>query len=201
MKKSYEDFSSKNPRLAAECVGKVDRHNYLAHSIREAEAAVSSKHSTGGYRIITTLNDQCSQTAILTHQYGATIRLHGDYAGENVPMLRVRLAIAHELGHLWYHVDELRHPAHVLLSPDSPAEEEAEAWKFAFYLIKTKSDEHKKNSRHGEYIVEDAEIKGAILGRMRDICALFNNDCATMECENARAALGLVEAFFETIEA
>jgi len=164
MTNPYSGLATKSPKDAVEIVGNVEKHNYLAHTIREIELAILLTQSH--HHLITTrLNETTRQTEIMIHPRGSDIMLAYDLANNE---LLTRLTIAHELGHLVYNFDKLKGPDVQITGSSASQEEEVYAWEFAARLIDKKSKEHKENIEHGNYIHTTRTIKATLAGHLKD---------------------------------
>jgi hypothetical protein len=144
------------PEKAAEIVGKVEESQYLSHSIRKIEQVISNdlgKH----YRIITNASKRSKKAWIDFHAQWCVIWLPVEGRAEDIDGKKIRLTLAHELGHIFYNIEKLLNPETLNRLADN--EEEKYAWEFAFHLIKIKSNEHENNIKIKRYIHEELELK------------------------------------------
>ena len=160
MENKYIDLNKKLPDEAAKIVGEVEKRNYLAHSIREMENALSRPPYSKRYRIITHVPTAKNEySTIIFHVHCCVILLPSRC--ETMSDKRIRLALGHELGHLIFNFDNLEN-SDILERKKPSIEEEIFAWKFAYYLIKLKSKQHKKNDELKVFVYNGNELKGAI---------------------------------------
>jgi len=155
MYEKFKDLKEKTPDEAAEIVGKVEKDNYLAHSIRQIELAILK---TQGMRYhIFTFHSFMEASKIFFGKRHSVIRLQDRH--EDLSDKKVRLILAHELGHLIYNIDRLEDHDALNKRPRTD-EEEIYAWKFAFSLIRMKSNEYRSDiDQRKRYIYEDWELK------------------------------------------
>jgi hypothetical protein len=130
------------PEDAAGVVCEVEKRNYLAHSIREIENALSKHPYFRHYRIITRVPPNNDGGALILFRIKCCEILLPSNC-ETMDDRKIRLALGHELGHLVRNMDKLDDPE-VLDNNSPPKEEEIYAWEFAYHLIRLKSDEHRK---------------------------------------------------------
>jgi hypothetical protein len=159
----YKDLSRKSPKEAANIVGEVDRRNYLAHTIRDIELAIlrtQGKH----YHIITCTSPNSQKSKIIFFDRACEIRLTCEY--KEIDERRLRLILAHELGHLVYNIDKLKNPE-ILESEEPSDEQEIYAWQFAYYLIDKKSVEHEGDMQRGRFVYRPGELKESIASVLR----------------------------------
>jgi hypothetical protein len=159
----YKELAGKAPIEAAKIVGNVEKSNYLAHAIRKIEQAISSlgKH----YRVVTITSMTSKKSRI--HFYDQCCEIWLPAECEDMDDKRIRLTLAHELGHLIFNIGSLKNPE-ILKNIEASNDEELFAWEFAFYLIRKKSDEHKNNLRHSKFIYDDEDLKGMLSGLVRN---------------------------------
>lgn|GEM_PF-4014827 len=156
----YENLSRKSSAEAADIVCKVEKRNYLAHSIREIESALSRSPYFRHYRIITHVpSTQNEDSLIFFRNNCCEIFLPSEC--ENMNDKKIRFALGHELGHLVYNLDRLD-DKDVLDNKKPSIEEEIFAWGFAYYLIKLKSKHHERFKKSTDFIYGDEELKRAI---------------------------------------
>jgi len=79
---------------------------------------------------------------------------------------QIRLILAHELGHLVFNIENLKTPE-ILDNTPASIEEEQDAWLFAYYLVRTKSDEHKSNIRQNKFKYDDYVLKDKVVSLVK----------------------------------
>jgi hypothetical protein len=151
---------SKGSKKCAEMVGKVRKENYLAHSIREIEHYLLQKYSIH-YHIITFQSYAVSKSKIFFWNTCCEIRLPKE--DKNIDDKKIRLKLAHELGHLVYNIDNLNNPEFLENTRPTDAEE-IFSWEFAFHLIHEKSVEYETSVLRKKFIYKDHELKASIAG-------------------------------------
>jgi len=149
----------KSPKETAETVGIVEKCSYLAHSIRKIEREILRKWGKHYHVITYSSTTQNKKSKILFRDQCCEIRLPSEC--EDIDDRRIRLTLAHELGHLIYNIDKLKIPE-ILENEKASDEEEQYAWEFAFYLIRMKSDEHKNNITRKKFIYDDDDLKHSL---------------------------------------
>jgi len=160
----YVGLGSKSPKEAAEIVGEVDRRNYLAHSIRDIELAIL-RTQRRHYHIITYTSDISRKSKIIFYDQCCEIRLTCEY--NEIDERRIRLVLAHELGHLVCNIDKLKNPE--LLENVLPSDkQEIYAWQFAYHLINMKSSEHESNIQQKKFVYRSGELKESIDSILKD---------------------------------
>jgi Zn-dependent peptidase ImmA (M78 family) len=153
----YEGLPLKTPIEAAAVVCEVEKRNYLAHSIREIENALSKRPYFKHYRIITHVpSTQNGSAMILFRSNCCEIILPSDC--ETMNDKKIRLALGHELGHLICNMGKLDDPS-VLDNNDPPDEEEIFAWVFAYHLIRLKSGQHEILRKSADFVYGEEELK------------------------------------------
>jgi len=165
MENKYKELNKKTSKEAAKIVGEVEKYNYLAHSIREIEFAIL-KLKGKNYHIITyatTMDLKKSQIAFFDNC--CIIRL--PYECKEMNDQKIRLILAHELGHLIFNFEDLMNPEKLANTMASDAEEQY-AWEFAFYLISMKSTEHKSNARQNKFVYEDYDLKNMLSAILKE---------------------------------
>lgn len=152
----YENLSKKSPEEAAAVVCEVEKRNYLAHSIREIENALSKAPYFRHYRIITLVppNNEAG-AVILFREKCCEIILPSNC--ETMCDKKVRLSLGHELGHLIRNFDKLNDSA-VLDNKTPSSEEEVYAWQFAYHLIRLKSEQYRKEGMT-KFVYGEEELK------------------------------------------
>jgi hypothetical protein len=160
----YKNLSSKSPKEAADIVGKVDVRNYLAHSIRDIEFAILQTQDRH-YHIITYTSETSRKSKIIFYDQCCEIRLTCEC--NEIDERRIRLVLAHELGHLVCNIDKLKNPE--LLENVLPSDkQEIYAWQFAYHLINMKSSEHEHNKQQKKFIYGSGELKQSIDSILKD---------------------------------
>lgn len=169
----YEDLSGKSAEETAEIVGRVEKSNFLAHSIREIELALLIKRRVH-FHIVTVMSSRFRGSGVWFSESGCEIRIRYPDAdldhGAFPPFMGVRLVLAHELGHLTYnfdHIPNLMKMSNPLVVRQYPAAQEVYAWRFARRLIMVKGEEHKKSRRHPEFVYETEAINRFLMWRLR----------------------------------
>ncbi|GBU21232.1 hypothetical protein R80B4_01121 [Fibrobacteres bacterium R8-0-B4] len=164
MDKRYDSINRDDPQKAAEIVGMVGKTNYLAHSIRETELIIHRK--TGIHYHIVTYTSNLKSAVIYFIQNACIIRLPLDLCenelGDNRDR-RLRLVLAHELGHLIYNINELNTLAIRDRHRKVTVEEEVYTWAFAYCLIDIKSDYHKDTRQSDSFIYESGDLKNSLI--------------------------------------
>ena len=159
MRNKYKGLNNKSPEEAAKVVGEVEKSNYLAHSIREIQQAIL-RNKGENYHIISRIVGAGSSTSkVFFFNKGCEIFL--PHECEEMDDKKIRLILAHELGHIVFNIENLMNPE-ILENTEASNEEEFYAWKFAFNLIKMKSDEHRSNSRQSKFIYHDDDLKSQL---------------------------------------
>jgi len=165
MENKYSDIHKKTPKEAAEIVGKVEKNNYFAHSIREIEMSIL-KYQSKHYHIITYHTETGSQKSkIKFYDERCEIRLPAEC--DEMDDKKVRLVLAHELGHLVYNINKLGN-SEMLKNATKTDGEELYAWVFAYHLVKIKSDEHKNNNNLKKFIYNRADLKDFFLAIVKE---------------------------------
>ncbi|MDR1838485.1 MAG: hypothetical protein LBQ93_02715 [Treponema sp.] len=160
----YKDLSKKNPQEAAEIVGVVEKRNYLAHTIRDIELAILQAYNKH-YHIITYTSLNSKKSKIIFFDRGCEIRL--SFECEEMDERKIRLILAHELGHLVHNIDKLKNPE-ILENTARSDEEEIYAWKFAYHLIDKKSTEHKNDMHRGKFVYNHGELKESLTSILKN---------------------------------
>lgn len=152
----YENLYKKTPVEAAAVVCEVEKRNYLAHSIREIENALSKRPYFKLYRIITLVPPNNNAGAlIIFRERCCEIILPSNC--EEMCDRKVRLSLGHELGHLIRNLDKLDDSA-VLNNKTPASEEESYAWQFSYHLIRLKSEQHQKDGLTA-FVYGEEELK------------------------------------------
>ena len=160
----YKDLSAKNPKEAAGIVGVVEKRNYLAHTIRDIELAILQAYGKH-YHIITYTSQNSKKSKITFFDRACEIRLTCEC--EEIDERKIRLILAHELGHFVHNIDKLKNPE-ILENTVRSDEEEIYAWKFAYHLIDKKSAEHKDDMRRGKFVYSHGELKQSLTSILKD---------------------------------
>jgi Zn-dependent peptidase ImmA (M78 family) len=151
------------PEQAAHHFGIVESRNFFAHTIREVSLAILNKHHRH-YQILTIIRDRTKITQTIFHQSCCEIFVAP--IPEDNDESRLRLALAHELGHLIYNMDRLDS---VTDSDNAPIEEEAWAWKFAYALTMVKSHEHQTNKNIAKFVYQPKQLKAILLSHLKEM--------------------------------
>jgi len=154
----YHNLGEKGPEEAAKIVGVVEKRNYLAHSIREIELAIlrtQHKH----YQVITYKSEVNANSEIYFFDKCCEIRLANTC--DQIDERKLRLILAHELGHLVKNINKLGTAASLKTIKYSN-EEEIFAWEFAFHLIHEKSEEYKSSIKRNSFVYSDKELKKSL---------------------------------------
>ena len=156
MESKYKGLSKKTAKEAAEIVGKVEKYNYLAHSIREIEFAIL-KLKGKNYHVLTyATTTDIKKSQITFYDNGCVIRLPSE--SEEISDQKIRLVLAHELGHLVFNFENLTNPEK-LANSVATKEEELFAWEFAFHLVNMKSEAHRNDIERRKFIYDDRDLK------------------------------------------
>jgi hypothetical protein len=159
MENKYIGLNERSPKEAAVVVGKVEKSNYLAHTIREIELAILKTRGIH-YHIITYASNTQNRTAKIHFSDQCSIIRLPSECGEMDDKI-IRLILAHELGHLVYNFDNLKTPE--ILENSKPSdEEEGFAWVFAYHLINIKSDQHRSDIRRNQFVYDGGDLKRAL---------------------------------------
>jgi Zn-dependent peptidase ImmA (M78 family) len=165
MQHKYDGLAQKSSVDAAKVVCEVEKRNYLAHSIREIENALSKYPYFKLYRIITRVPPNNNGGAlILFHEKQCEILLPSNC--EKMDDKKIRLSLGHELGHLVRNLDKLDDAA-VLDNNSPPKEEEIFAWEFAYHLIRLKGEQDKARGSM-EFVFDDEELKRTLRDLVMD---------------------------------
>ena len=160
----YKDLNKKSPKEAADLIGRVEKPNYLAHTIRDIELAIlrtQGKH----YHIITYTSMTSKKSNIIFFDRSCEIRLSSN--SEEMDERVVRLILAHELGHLVYNIDKLNN-LEILENKTPTDEQEIYAWEFAYHLINRKSIELETDVQRKKFIYRSGELKSSLAGILRN---------------------------------
>jgi len=156
MDSKYKELNKKTTKQAAQIVGEVEKYNYLAHSIREIEFAILNLKGKN-YHVITYATTMDTKKSKITfHDNCCVIRLPCE--SDSMSDQKIRLVLAHELGHLVFNFEDLTNPEK-LANTNATNKEELFAWEFAFYLINMKSEEHKNDIARRKFIYDDRDLK------------------------------------------
>jgi hypothetical protein len=187
MANKYDGINRDNPQEAAMIVGHVEKSNYLAHTIREIELAIHKKYGTH-YHIVTHTSD-FKIAKIFFHPRSCTIRLP-NYLCENKNDRdrRIRLVLAHELGHLVYNIYELKNPAILNWQRKVPIDEEIYAWTFAYFLVDKKSGDHKSDRRRDKFVYDYGELKESLTFILDEQVAAESNEGMKRQKQEIRDA-------------
>jgi hypothetical protein len=141
MQNKYENLPLLPPEKAAAVVCIVEKRNYLAHSIREIENALSKYPYFKHYRIITSVPPNNNSGALILYRKQACEILLPSNC-EKMDDKKIRLSLGHELGHLVHNMEKLN-DAKVLDNHIPSDEDEVRAWDFAYHLIRLKGEQDK----------------------------------------------------------
>jgi len=161
----FKDISTKSPKEAAEIVGVVEKRNYLAHTIRDIEYAILQKHNKH-YHVVTYTSLNSKKSKIIFYDRGCEIRLTREC--EEMDERKIRLILAHELGHLVYNIDKLKNPE-IFEGTVRSVKEEVYAWVFAYHLIDKKSAEHKGDMGRGKFVYKHGELKDSLTSILKNL--------------------------------
>ena len=170
---AYMDLNKKSPQEAADIVGKVSRRNYLAHTIRDIELAILLTQKIH-YHIIKLASETNRLSKIYFCEQGCEIWLASDEIVTDER--KIRLILAHELGHLIHNIDKLKDTDHLnkicnrVKQGGINKDEEIYAWDFAFFLIFKKSLEHQNDIKNqkGKFVYKPGELKKSIVDILRE---------------------------------
>jgi hypothetical protein len=189
MARRYDSINRDDPHTAAEIVGRVEKTNYLAHSIRETELILLERFGMH-YHIVTYASESKCAKTYFVHK-ACIIRLPENLCenelGDNRDR-RLRLVLAHELGHLIYNINDLENSTLKLQNRTVSPEEEIYAWTFAYCLVDKKSDYHKDVRRKNEFIYEHGELKNSLTNILDKQVEAAKNDNLRKEKEYVRDA-------------
>jgi len=159
---SSEKAAHQSPEGVAHKFGIVERRNFFAHTIREiALAILQTQHRH--YQILTIMRDEITVTK--THFRESCCEIFVAPIPEDKNESRLRLTLAHELGHLIYNLEQLDE---VTDSSKAHLEEEIWAWKFAYALAIVKSREHKTNKDIGKFVYDPRQLQAILLSHLKD---------------------------------
>jgi len=163
MARRYDGINRDDPHAAAEIVGRVEKTNYLAHSIRETELILLERFGMH-YHIVTYASERKCAKTYFVHR-ACIIRLPDNLCenelGDNRDR-RLRLVLAHELGHLIYNINDLENSTIKSFDRVVSPEEEIYAWTFAYCLVDKKSDYHKDVRHKDKFIYGPGELKNSL---------------------------------------
>jgi Zn-dependent peptidase ImmA (M78 family) len=149
----YEGLPLLPPAAAAAVVCEVEKRNYLAHSIREIENALSKPPYFKHYRIITSVPPNKNSGAVILYRVNACEILLPSNC-EKMDDKKIRLSLGHELGHLVRNMDKLRDSK--ILDHHVPSDEdELLAWEFAYHLIRLKGEQDKARGSRTFFFSEE----------------------------------------------
>jgi len=155
-------LSNKLPEEVARRFGIVEGHNFFAHTIREIELFILEEQHRH-YHIITAMSDKITVTETDFYELCCEIRIATIPGDEDD--CRLRLSLAHELGHLVYNIDKLDEATN---SSKASHDEECWAWRFAYALTMVKSHEHEKNKNLVKFIYNPKQLLAILLGHLKD---------------------------------
>jgi len=156
MQNKYEGLSLMPPSKAAAVVCIVEKRNYLAHSIREIENALSKHPYFKHYRIITSVPPNKNSGAVILYRANACEILLPSNC-EKMDDKKIRLSLGHELGHLVHNMGRLN-DSEVLDNHIPSDEDEILAWEFAYHLIRLKGEQDKARGSTA-FFFSDEELK------------------------------------------
>jgi hypothetical protein len=139
--------------VQAKKFAEVRVENMLAHTIREIEEEIfqesRSKEYGLNYRIQILVSEGTSVACCWFADRNCTIFLPKKTTEGDAPNKRdikeMRIRLAHELGHVVANIPAIIE-CRLHATPDYSAEEEADAWDFAYRLLWHKSEFHKRNT-------------------------------------------------------
>ena len=157
--------TDKDPIGDARRLAMINRHNYLAHTIREMEYIIHcASAARPSYHITTKMTEtrNCS-SVVFFYNRGCTIFL----PCERIDMKDedIRLITAHELGHISYDIDNLESKTGFNVSPSD--DEEYYAWAFAHSLLDAKSDGYKDGVGKDEYIYHFDDLDKLLMSNVK----------------------------------
>jgi len=159
MPNKYEGLPRMSPADAARVVCEVEKRNYLAHSIREIENALSKAPYFRHYRIITRVPPNNTGGAlILFREKSCEILLPANC--EKMDDKKIRLSLGHELGHLVRNMEKLG-DSDVLDNNTPPDDEEIFAWEFAYHLIRLKGEQDRERGST-EFVFADMDLRATL---------------------------------------
>lgn len=151
----------------------VESTNILAHSIRKIEDKIfnmARDNDIGfNYHISIRINEEVAKSNCIFAERGCTIFLPKQENDIPSPdeIKNLRLCLAHELGHIALHLEHILDPDEMKkYYGDKNIQEEADAWEFAYELIKSKSDFYKGNPGHPYIYADESQIGAAIVGAL-----------------------------------
>jgi len=154
---------SRSPKEEASDIGKVEKSSYFAHSIRKIEQIIRKKLDKH-YRIITHVSKSATKASI--RYFDQCCEIHLPAECEEMDDKKIRLTLAHELGHLVYNIEKLKNPE-ILDDAPTSNDEEQYSWEFAYYLVKTKSDEHRNNIQRRKFVFDDDDLKNMLSAQVK----------------------------------
>jgi hypothetical protein len=142
------------PEDAAERFVKIRKSNYLAHAIREIEREIRNVKDMGYHVIIQVSEIINDSSRVYFCERGCQIFLPREC--EEMDDRSIRLVLAHELGHILYNFDKLK----TIRGVKSPSEdEEFFSWRFAYHLIKKRSNTYKEDIKFERYVHKVRDLK------------------------------------------
>jgi Zn-dependent peptidase ImmA (M78 family) len=158
------DKYKEDPEAVAKFLVTVNKNNYLAHTIREIGRFIYGELGKN-YHIVTQVSPTLkNDSKTVFHNRGCIIYLPFDC--EESDDRSIRLILAHELGHLVYNVDRLN-DFNFVGPRKAPVEEELFAWQFAYYLVKMKGDELRRDIERKRFIYADDDLKRSLFSTVR----------------------------------
>jgi len=137
---------------------RIGKWNYLAHTIREIERRLCVERRITYHIVISNSPTAKHLSTMFYYTAGCDIVLLDDENQVNDKDLRILLA--HELGHIAYNrcnIETLTGWSH-----SSSDEEELFAWKFAYFLLRRRNDDH-KNGVGRDYIFSEDHLERSIV--------------------------------------
>jgi hypothetical protein len=159
--------SEQNSKEAAKIVGVVDKNNYLAHSIREIEHALVGKPLSMHYHILTHVPEPGRRKKGCVGFFDNCCIIMLPSECEDIDEKRVRLVLAHELGHLVYNITQLKKPELFGFGRKPSEDEEVFAWEFGYHLIKFKSEDNEKEGRN-KFVYFTGELERSLASILKD---------------------------------
>ena len=165
MGNKFEDIQQKNTKDAAYLASEIEKSNFLAHTIREVETAVSFIRKMH-YRVVTYESPEAKTSSSIFFERCCEIQLvpipkNIAPTNEDEKDRQIRLTIAHELGHLFFNIDKLDQ-FEVLNKRKVAPEEEVYAWVFAYHMIDKKSEHHKNSVRLKKHSYSNFVLKNSL---------------------------------------
>jgi len=137
---------------------RIGKWNYLAHTIREIERRLCADRRITYHIIISDSPTAKHMSTMFYYTAGCDIVLLDDDSKVNNKDLRILLA--HELGHIAYNMGNIE--TLTGWSYSSSDEEELYAWKFAYFLLRRRNNDH-KDGVGKYYIYPDGRLEQSIV--------------------------------------